>query len=97
METDGPDVLKGTPTSVVMNCLEASDKVSSCLGCPDCWTTADKLDSKGCSEIPKAYLKDAYTDEMADSDVSVSVIVGSAGLDSVNTTNEVVTNVAKNG
>lgn len=88
---------KGSSASVVINCLEASDLVSPRLGCPDCCTTADKLDSKGCAETSKAYVKDAKTDEIANSEETVSVILGVAGLDSVNTTNEVVTIVAKYG
>lgn len=71
--------------------------VSSCLGCPDRCATADRLDSKGRTETSKAYVRNAYSDEIADPENTVSVILGVAGLDSVNTTNEVVTSVAKSG
>lgn len=35
IETDGPGINSGATTSVVINCADTSDSVSSCVGCPD--------------------------------------------------------------
>lgn len=80
-----------------MNKFEASDKVSPRLGCPDRCTLSESLDTVGREVTSRAYVKIAKTMEDADPKGTVKHIFGSLGVDSVNSTNEGVSYVTKEG